>query len=60
MCDMGFLITDVPPPNKGMPLKFHKLIKQTESHMIVVTYRIKSRLIINPKREDIYQDSNLR
>jgi hypothetical protein len=58
--DLGFLIADTPqvqhadPTVKsGLNSMFHKLIKKTDRHMIVVTYKLRRRLIITPKHEDM-------
>lgn len=39
---------------------YHKLIKQTDKHLIVVTYKLRRRLFITPNQEDIYSDKSLR
>lgn len=44
MCEMGFMMSD----NGAELSQFHRLIKQTDKHMIVVTYKIKRRLIKSP------------
>ena len=36
MCDLGFVISEN-PTSSGLD-KYHRLVKQTEKHMIVVTY----------------------
>lgn len=45
ICDMGFTIVDTPA---GGDTKFHRLVKQTESHLIVVTYEVRKRLVNIP------------
>lgn len=47
ICDMGFIIADSPKEKHND--KYHRLIKQTDKHMIVVTYEIRKRLIETPK-----------
>lgn len=52
MCEMGFMMSDNGPELN----QFHRLIKKTEKHMIVVTYKIKRRLIkspVNAREENI-------
>ena len=44
MSDMGFAIADDDKSN-GVPSKFHRLIKRTDKHMIVVTYELRDRLL---------------
>ena len=41
---MGFIVSD----NSLECGKYHRLIKQTPEHMIIVTYRLRSRLIMDP------------
>ena len=47
ICDMGFIMSE--NPKESGRSKFHRLIKQTDKHMIVVTYKIRRRLIDVPK-----------
>jgi hypothetical protein len=52
MCEMGFMMSDNGPELN----QFHRLIKKTDKHMIVVTYKIKRRLIkspVNAREENI-------
>ena len=44
MCEMGFMVSENGPELN----QFHRLVKKTEKHMIVVTYKIKRRLIKSP------------
>ena len=44
MSDMGFAIADDDDSN-GVPSKFHRLVKRTDEHMIVVTYELRGRLL---------------
>ena len=43
ICDMGFLIKETDKLEKAD--RFHSLVKQTESHMIVITYEIRRRIL---------------
>lgn len=42
MCDMGFLMSEEP---RG---QHQRLVKKTDRHMIVVTYKVRRRLITSP------------
>ena len=42
MCDMGFLMSEEPGG------QHQRLIKKTDRHMIVVTYKVRRRLITSP------------
>jgi hypothetical protein len=44
---MGFILSE--NPIKSGLTHYHRMIKQTEKHMIIVTYKIRSRLFIDPK-----------
>jgi len=46
LCDMGFLISE--NPRSSNLTRYHRLVKKTERHMIVVTYRVRRRLIQKP------------
>ena len=54
MTDMGFAIADQSADSQGQgtgkvgdvtSTKFHRLVKRTDKHMIVVTYQLRSRLL---------------
>lgn len=42
LCQMGFALADTPGS------KFQRLIKQTDKHLVIVTYEVRSRLICPP------------
>ena len=44
LSDMGFIIADQDSP----PSKFHRLIKQTDQHLIIITYVVRKRIINQP------------
>jgi hypothetical protein len=46
MCDLGFLVSEN-PRDSGLT-NYHRIVKQTERHMIVVTYKVRRRLIRDP------------
>ena len=48
LCDMGFVIADQDKDKS----KFHRLIKQTEKHLVIVTYELRPRLICPPNPMD--------
>jgi hypothetical protein len=52
--DMGFVLadSDLPQTDNVKQTKFHRLIKQTPDHLIVVTYEIRKRLICPPNPQD--------
>ena len=52
ICDMGFAIHDQDLDSKTHELevgatKFHRLVKRTDKHMIVVLYEIRNRLFMD-------------
>jgi hypothetical protein len=51
LSDMGFLLAESDNPLE-IPSKFHRLIKHTSSHLIVITYEIRRRLVCPPKAEE--------
>jgi histidinol phosphatase-like enzyme len=54
LCDMDFVLADSDLSNddSANSTKFHRLVKQTETHLIIITYEIRKRLICPPKPED--------
>ena len=44
LCDMGFAIADQDRDKS----KFHRLVKQTDKHLVIVTYQLRPRLICPP------------
>jgi hypothetical protein len=49
VCDMGYLIQDTKDPSCN---KLHRLVKRSDSHLVVVCYEIRSRLMDPPSPED--------
>ncbi len=47
LCDMGFLMSEN-PRDSGLN-QYHRIVKQTDRHMIVVTYKVRRRLIETPR-----------
>jgi len=46
MCDLGFLVSEN-PRDSGLT-NYHRIVKKTDRHMIVVTYKVRRRLIRDP------------
>jgi hypothetical protein len=54
--EMGFVISEGGVKD-GAQSKFHRLIKQTDRHLIVVTFNLRRRLIKDPQRmQDMYDE----
>lgn len=47
LCDLGFMMSEN-PRDSGLS-QYHRLVKQTDRHLIVVTYKVRRRLIQAPK-----------
>jgi hypothetical protein len=55
LCDMGFVLSEN-PPSSGLT-RYHRIVKQTDRHMIVVTYKVRRRLIqlpVNARDEHLH------
>jgi len=53
ICDMGFILSES-PASSGLT-RYHRLVKQTDRHLIVVTYKLRRRLIRDPTyAKDLY------
>jgi hypothetical protein len=49
LSEMGFLIAD---NDHDSPQKMHRLLKQTDKHLVLIKYEIRKRLICPPDPED--------
>lgn len=47
LSDMGFVVADQDSDKS----KFHRLIKQTDKHLVIVTYEVRTRLICPPEEK---------
>ena len=58
ICDMGFLIKDTEKHEKAN--RFHSLVKQTDRHMIVITYEIRRRFLdkIHNAAEENFEEAS--
>ena len=45
ICDMGFILSESPRDSKLS--NYHRLVKQTDKHLIVVTYNVRRRIILS-------------
>lgn len=49
ICDMGFVIQD---SKNAADNKMNRLVKKNDTHLVIVTYEIRDRLVCPPEPED--------